>query len=149
MALLMRPEPFSHEFERLMSTVFGDLDWAGTRRWVPAVDLVEADDHYLLQADLPGLTEEDVKVEVEDGVLTISGERKNEHRENGRGWHRVERTYGTFRRSFTLPDGVDADRIEASFDRGVLSVRVPKPEERKPRRIEITSGNGSRPELEG
>jgi HSP20 family protein len=140
MALLMKPEPFSREVDRLFDTFFGtDRDQA--RRWVPPVDLVEAEDHFVLKADLPGLSEADVSIEVQDGTLAISGERKAEHESSERGWYRIERAFGSFRRSLTLPDGVDPDGISASFDRGVLQVRIPKPEERKPRRVEISAGS--------
>ena len=109
----------------------------GMRRWMPAMDLVETDDHFVLHADLPGLDTADVSIEVEDNVLTVSGERKAEHETTKEGYHRVERAFGSFSRSLTLPDGVDADAVTASFDRGVLEVRIPKPEERKPRKISI------------
>ena len=139
MSLLIRPEPFAQEFDR----VFGSLFENGGRqmqRWVPAMDLVEADDHFVLKADLPGLAEDDVAIEVQDNVLTISGSREAEHERKEKGWYRLERSYGSFSRSLTLPDGVDADKVEANFDRGVLEIRVPKPEERKPRRISIGDG---------
>jgi HSP20 family protein len=94
-----------------------------------------------------------VKIEVQDGSLTISGERKAEHEQHERGWYRIERPFGSFNRSLTLPDGVDPDRIQASFSYGVLEMRIPKPEERKPRRIEISgaepNGNGKPDALEG
>jgi HSP20 family protein len=130
-----------NEMNRLFNTVF-DAPPAGNggstlRRWMPAMDLVEADDHYVLRADLPGMTEDDVKIEFEDGTLTVSGERKAEHESKGEGYHRVERAFGSFSRSLTLPKGIDAEAVTASFDRGVLEVSIPKPEERKPRRIEI------------
>jgi HSP20 family protein len=105
------------------------------------MDLVETGDHFVLRADLPGMSEEDVNIEVEERVLTISGERKAEHSENKDGYHRVERAFGSFSRSLTLPEGVDAEAVAASFDRGVLEVRIPKPEERKPRKISIGVGN--------
>lgn len=150
MALLMRPEPFSQEVNRLFNTLLGDVDAAeGARRWVPAMDLVEADDHFVLNADLPGLSDEDVAIEVQDGALTISGERKAERSESDRGWYRMERSFGRFTRSLTLPEGVNPEGIEASFDRGVLEVHIPKPEERKPRRIAIGGGNGRPPTIEG
>lgn len=149
MALLVRPEPFSQEVNRLFNTLFGDVETGAARRWVPALDLVEADDHFVVRADLPGLGEDDVAVEVRDNVLTISGERRSEHEENEHGWVRVERSFGQFSRSLTLPDHVNADAIAASFDRGVLEVRIPKPEERKPRRIQIGGGDGRPATLEG
>ena len=113
---------------------------AGVPRWVPAMDLVETEDEFVLRADLPGLSEGDVGIELEENVLTISGERKVEHEEREGGYYRVERGWGSFARSLTLPEGVSAENIRASFDRGVLEVRVPKPEESKPRRVAITVG---------
>jgi len=83
-----------------------------------------------------------VKIELDDDVLTISGERKSAHKEAKEGYYRVERAYGSFSRTLKLPEGVDADSISASFDRGVLEVNVPKPEQRKPRRVEIAVGGG-------
>ena len=148
MALIVRPEPFSREVDRLFDAFFGQSD-RSARRWVPAMDLVEAGDHFVLKADLPGMRDEDVKIEVEDGTLTISGERKSEHEASEGGWHRIERSFGSFSRSLTLPEHVDASAISASFNDGVLEVRIPKPEERQPQRIEIgTNGNG-KPAVEG
>src|SRR5688572_28252814 len=151
MALLMKPEPFSREVDRLFDTFFGGEAQAA-RRWVPPMDLVEAEDHFVLKADLPGLSEGDVSIEVQDGTLSISGERKAEHESRERGWYRIERSFGSFSRSLTLPDGVDAEGISAEFDRGVLEVTIPKPEERKPRRVQIQAGsreNGGAPAVEG
>jgi HSP20 family protein len=147
MALLVKPEPFSREVDRLFDAFFGGEGSA--RPWVPAMDLVEADDHFVLKADLPGLAEGDVSIEIQDGTLRISGERKSEHERREKGWYRIERSSGSFSRSLTLPEGVDPDGITAEFDRGVLEVRIPKPEERKPRRIEIASGNGKPAAVEG
>jgi HSP20 family protein len=113
---------------------------AVARRWVPAMDLVEGEDEFVLRADLPGLSEQDVNIELEDNVLTISGERKSEHEERKEGYFRLERSAGVFTRTLTLPDGVDPERVRASFDRGVLEVRIPKPEQRKPRKVTITAG---------
>jgi HSP20 family protein len=140
MTLLVRPEPFAQEFDRLFSSLFENRD-RSAQRWVPAMDLVEADDHFVLKADLPGVDEGDVAIEVQDNVLTLSGSREAEHERNEQGWYRLERSYGSFNRSLTLPDGVDPDKVEANFDRGVLEVRIPKPEERKPRRISIGNGH--------
>jgi HSP20 family protein len=151
MALLMKPEPFSREVDRLFDAFFGQTE-RESHRWVPPMDLVEADDHFVLKADLPGLTGGDVNIEVQDGTLRISGERKAEHEQREQGWYRIERTFGSFNRSLTLPDGVDPDRIAAEFKHGVLEVRIPKPEERKPRRIEISAsaeGNGTAAPVEG
>ena len=150
MALLVKPEPFTREIDRVFDAFFGQTDQG--RRWVPPMDLVEAEDHFVLKADLPGLAESDVNIEVQDGTLTISGERKAEHEQREKGWYRIERSFGSFNRSLTLPDGVDPDRIEASFNNGVLEVRIPKPEERRPRRISISgsgNGDGKPAEVEG
>jgi HSP20 family protein len=125
---------------RLFNTVF-DTPSNGSgnvlRRWMPAMDLVESGDHFVLRADLPGMGEDDVNIEFEDGTLTVSGERKAEHEESNEGFHRVERSFGTFSRSLTLPQGIDPEAVTASFDRGVLEIRIPKPEQRKPRKIAI------------
>ena len=137
------------EMNRLFTTAFDGPGMAGNgsgggtmRRWMPAMDLLESGDHFVLRADLPGMSEEDVSIELEDSTLTISGERKADHGREGEGFYRVERATGAFSRSLTLPKGVDADAVTARFDRGVLEVRIPKPHERKPRRISI---GGSEP----
>ena len=94
------------------------------------------------------MTESDVKIELEDNVLTVSGERRAEHEEEKEGYHRVERAFGSFSHTLTLPKGVDPEAISASFDKGVLEIRIPKPEVRKPRRIEI-GANGRQEAIEG
>ena len=151
MALLMKPEPFATEFDRLFNQLFDRNDAA--RRWVPAMDLVEYDDHFVLRADLPGMVEADVNIEVRDNTLTLSGERRAEHEDRQGGFYRLERQFGKFSRALSLPDGINADAIEAKFVNGVLEVWIPKPEERKPRRIEIkatqANGNGRPATLEG
>ena len=130
------------EMNRLFDTFFGTRanGNAAGRRWVPAMDLMETDDAFVVKADLPGLERDDVSVEIKDNVLSISGERKAEHTEDQDGYVRVERSYGSFARTFQLPDGVDPDAVKASFDKGVLEVRIPKPEERKPHRVQIAAG---------
>jgi len=146
---LIRWEPARElrDMNRLFNTLFEPSAGAVMRRWSPAMDLVETEDNYVLRADLPGVSEGDVKIELDDNVLTISGERKSAHKEAKEGYYRVERAYGSFSRTLKLPEGVDADSISASFDRGVLEVNVPKPEQRKPRRVEIAVG-GSEPAIE-
>jgi HSP20 family protein len=135
------------EMNRLFNSFFDEEGGNGARRrWAPAVDLVEREDSLLLKADLPGLSEDDVQIEVRDNILTISGERNAEHEDKQNGYYRVERSFGRFSRSLQLPSGVDPGGIQASFDRGVLAVTIPKPEERKPRRIEIS---GAQPAIEG
>ena len=104
------------------------------------MDLVETEDHFVLRADLPGMSEEDIRVEVESGTLTVAGERKAEHELSKEGYHRVERAFGAFSRSLTLPRDIDPEAVTAAFDRGVLEIRIPKPAERKPRRIAIGAG---------
>ena len=150
---LVRWEPvrelhtMQQEMNRLFNTFFdtpGNSSSGGPRRWVPAMDLVELEDHFVLRADLPGLDEGDVKLEITDDVLTLSGERRFEHEARKEGFYRLERGAGTFSRSLTLPEGVDADAVAASFDKGVLEVRIPKPEQRKPRRVEIAVGDGQK-----
>ncbi len=147
---LIRWEPareigtIQNEMNRLFNTLFDGptvANGGALRRWIPAMDLVETEGDYVLKADLPGLSESDVKIEVEDSVLTISGERKADHEERKDGYYRIERSSGSFRRSLTLPEGVDPAAVNATFDRGVLEVHVPKPEQRKPRKVEITVGS--------
>jgi len=117
---------------------------AGTlRRWTPAIDVVETESDYVLRADLPGLTEQDVSIELENDVLAVSGERTSEREERMAGYQRIERSSGSFRRSLRLPEGVDAEAVTATFEHGVLEVRVPKPEQRKPRKVEISVGRGA------
>ena len=150
MSLLVRPEPFSTDFNRFFNSLWETP--SAQRRWLPEMDLVEAEDHYLLKADLPGMKQEDVSIEFNDGTLTISGERKAEYERKEKGFFRLERSFGKFSRSLTLPDGVDPERIDASFHDGVLDVRIPKPEERKPRKIEVAwngNGNGKPATIEG
>ncbi len=152
---LIRWEPvreiqtMQNEMNRLFNTFFdapspGNGGQAVARRWIPAMDVVETDDSFVLRADLPGMSEQDVNIELEDNVLTISGERKAEHERNGEGYYRVERAWGAFSRSLTLPEGVEADAVKASFDTGVLEVRIPKPEQQKPRKVQITLGGAAK-----
>jgi HSP20 family protein len=132
-----------NEMNRLFNTFFEIPTTphnGAARRWIPAMDLVESNGDLVLRADLPGLSEDDVNIELEDNVLTVSGERKVEHEERSDGYYRVERSSGSFRRSLTLPERVDPEAVKATFDRGVLEVRVPKPEERKPRKVAISVG---------
>ena len=149
---LIRWEPaaemgtIQNEMNRLFNSFFDQSsptgrNTAGGRRWIPAMDLVETTDHYVLRADLPGLSDEDVNVQLEDNVLTISGERKAEHETHQEGYYRLERAFGGFSRSLTLPEGVDPDGVQANFDRGVLEIQIPKPEQKKPRQVQIRLGS--------
>lgn len=135
-----------NEINRLFGAFFDsstprDGAQRSARRWIPAMDVVETEDHYVLRADLPGLDESDVNVELENDTLTISGKRSSEHEERKNGYYRVERSSGSFRRSLRVPEGVDADGIEANFDKGVLEVKIAKPEQVKPRKVAITVGS--------
>jgi HSP20 family protein len=105
--------------------------------WAPLVDITEDDKEYLIKAELPEVKKDEVKVTVENGVLNITGERKFEKEEKGRKYHRVERAYGSFVRSFTLPDDADANKVNAEFKDGVLKVHVAKSETAKPKQIEV------------
>jgi HSP20 family protein len=105
--------------------------------WAPSVDIAETPEEFLIKAELPEVKKEDVKVSVENGVLRLAGERKQEKEEKGRKYHRVERSYGSFLRTFTLPDNVDDTKVHAEFKDGVLNVRLPKTEKAKPKAIEV------------
>jgi HSP20 family protein len=105
--------------------------------WAPAVDVAETPQEYLIKVELPEVGKEDVKVSVENGVLCIEGERKREKEEKDKKYHRVERSYGCFFRSFSLPDDVDDQKLRADFKEGILSVHLPKSEKAKPRAIEV------------
>ena len=154
---LIRWEPARelHSIQQEVNGLFGTLfdvpitasASAATRSWIPAMDLVEEKDEYVLHADLPGLTEKDVRVELEDNVLSVFGTRKSEHENRKDGYYRVERASGSFSRSLTLPEGVDPESIRAQFENGVLEVRIPKPAERKRRRVAIGVG-GKSPTIE-
>jgi HSP20 family protein len=129
------------DMNRLFDRFFEGRVGNGTsRRWIPAMDLLETEDHLVLRGDMPGMTEDDVNIEIKDNVLTVSGERKAQHEDQGEGYHRVERAFGSFSRSLTLPHGVDAEQVEANFDNGVLEVQIPKPAEAKPTRVQIGKG---------
>jgi len=160
---LIRWEPvrelntIQHEMNRLFNSFFevpapaNGGSQPASRRWIPAMDLVETEDAFVLRADLPGVSEQDVKLEVEDNVLTVSGERKSENEVRKDGYYRVERAFGSFSRALTLPEGVDPEAVQASFAKGVLEVRIPKPEQRKARKvaINVTSGAGEPSTIEG
>jgi HSP20 family protein len=152
---LIRWEPVAelntiqNEMNRLFNTFFDQPNQAArsngngaTRRWLPPMDLVETADQYVLRADLPGLSDGDVTVQLEDNVLTLSGERRIKHEDQQEGYYRLERAFGEFSRSLTLPDGVDPDGVQAHFDRGVLEISIPKPEQRKPRKVAISIADG-------
>jgi HSP20 family protein len=105
--------------------------------WSPAVDIREDKDAYFVEVELPGLTKDEVKITMENNILTIQGEKKQEKEEKRRDYHRSERVYGSFQRSFTLPSSVKNDKIEAQYKNGILTVTLPKVEEAKPKAIEV------------
>jgi HSP20 family protein len=151
---LVRWEPFrelaalQNEMGRWMSQVAGVGSLPGNGQsstWMPAVDVWETDKEIVLSFDLPGIPEDKIAVELEDNVLTVSGERERIQEHSNDRFYRFERRYGSFSRSVTLPTGVNEDSIQADYSDGVLEVRVPKPEEQKPKRIQI----GSQDAIEG
>ena len=115
----------------------GSQEVIATGDWAPRVDIAETDKAFEIKAEIPEVNKEDVKVTVHNGVLTIQGERKQEKEEKGKKFHRVERYYGSFTRSFTLPDNIDETKISASFKDGVLNLQIQKAEEAKPKSIEV------------
>lgn len=154
---LIRWEPVRQsDMNRLFNSLFDSPTSANRqalRRWIPAMDLVETDGQFVLTADLPGMSESDVDIEVTDNVLTISGERKSGHEDRKAGYHRVERSYGSFRRTVALPEGVDPESVTATFANGVLEVTIPKPVQQQPRKVQITVGtpaeSSDAPAIEG
>lgn len=112
-------------------------DDASSAVWSPQTDFVETDDNFQLRLDVPGLSKDDIDINLQNGTLTVSGERTSERTDEGEDYVRVERAFGNFHRTFTLPDAVDHDGIEATYDDGVLSIHVPKTEESTRRQIEI------------
>lgn len=122
-------------FEQMMGNVTAE---ERATSWTPRTDVSETDDRYIIRMDTPGLTKEDVNVQLHNGLLSVSGERKSENEEKKENYHRVERSWGHFYRSFTLPQASDSERVTASLADGVLTVEVMKREESKPRKIEIS-----------
>jgi HSP20 family protein len=134
------------EMEKRLSSYFGHAPaTAGGEKkeaitvteWSPLVDITEDDKEYLVKAEIPEMKKEDIKVNVHDDVLTITGERKYEKEEKGKKYHRVERSYGSFMRSFTLPEDADGSKVNAEYKDGVLKVHLPKSEKAKPKAVEV------------
>ena len=115
----------------------GEIDSLAVADWSPEVDISEDDHGYLLKADLPEMKKDDVRVTVEDGILSVSGERKSEKEDQTRKFHRIERSYGTFRRSFTLPEDADSTKVTAEFHDGVLKVHLPTTPIARSKAIEV------------
>jgi HSP20 family protein len=149
MNALTKWNPFREleEMQNRLSSLFGRTPLRGlgeeamtVSEWTPLVDITEDDKEYLIKAELPEVKKEDVKVTVENGTLTITGERKFEKEEKGKKYHRIERAYGSFMRSFTLPEGAAGDKVSADFKDGVLKVHLPKSAEAKPKSIDVKVG---------
>ena len=141
---LVRWEPFGSDFARMANRLnrafdlrFEDADRESLGNWNPPVDILEGKDGLVLKAELPGMKKEDIEVRVENNVLTLQGERKRESETKEDGYHRSERAYGTFSRSFSLPTSVNTSKIAAEYKDGVLSVSLPKAEEAKPKQIDV------------
>jgi HSP20 family protein len=154
MPILTRWEPFKgrldrwkelEDMEKRLSTYLGrpavqtetGKEAMTVAEWSPLVDITEDDKEYLIKADLPEVKKEDVKLTVQDDVMSISGERKYEKEEKGKKYHRIERAYGSFMRSFTLPEDADGSKVSAEYKDGVLKVHLPKSEKAKPKSIEV------------
>src|SRR5438132_10186956 len=146
MSTLTKWNPFRdlEDIQNRLSPWFGRIALRGggdesmtTSAWAPLVDITEDDKEYLIKVELPEIKKEDVKVTVENGTLTISGERKFEKEEKDKKYHRVERGYGSFVRTFALPEDADAGKVKAEFKHGMLEVHLPKNERAKPKQIEV------------
>lgn len=137
--LLSIQDKMNRLFEDTMtrSRSFGPDEELGVSSWIPAVDIYETENEIVLKAELPEVKKEDVNINIENNVLTLSGERKFEKETKKENYHRIERSYGVFKRSFTLPTVVDQENIKATFNDGVLQVNMAKRQETKPRQIEI------------
>lgn len=125
------------DMDRLFETFFGTRPQSFDDFWRPAVDIEENNGNLMVRAEIPGMTKDDIKVSVQDDLLTISGERKQENETKDKTFHRIERCYGKFRRMIRLPAQVDADKVKASYKDGVLNVTLPKPESLKPKNIDV------------
>ncbi|CAN5433751.1 N/A [soil metagenome] len=147
MNALTRWDPF-REMEEMQSRLShilsrrsrdnGDKETLTVPEWAPVVDITEDDKEYLISAELPEIKKEEIKITVENGVLILSGERKRESEEKGKKFHRVERAYGTFVRTFALPDNANANQVNAQFKDGLLKIHVGKSEAARPKMIEVS-----------
>jgi HSP20 family protein len=144
---MIRYNPFGAEtdeypglrlFQDSLSRLFSE---SASRPWSPAVDIFETDNELVLKADVPEVDPKNVAIQLENGTLTLKGERKFEDQKNGKGFHRIERSYGTFTRAFSLPDTVDGEKVKADYKNGVLTITLPKKEVAKPRSINVEISN--------
>jgi HSP20 family protein len=134
-------DTFSDRASRIFGSSFFPTEWlseeSGLRDWTPAVDVFENEENIIIKAELPGVEKKDIHVDVKDGVLSITGERTYENEVKEEKYHRKERAFGRFHRSFALPEGLDPEKIDADYKDGVLKVEIPKPEEKKPKKIAV------------
>lgn len=142
MRSLITWNPFGESFQNELSTLLGRTacvltDDKTPPQWTPVVDIEEDEREYLITAELPEVKKENVKVTVENGVLSITGERSFEKKETSKRYHRIERSYGNFVRSFSLPEDSDSTKVHAEFKEGILKVHLPKSEQAKPREVEV------------
>lgn len=137
-------QAFQSQMNRLFDETVGGrrAEEGVAASWAPPVDITETKDYLTFHVELPGFKNEDLKLNVENGVLTLEGERMFEQESKEKSYHRVERAYGRFLRSFTLPTNVDPERIQASMNEGILTIEIPKREEAKPKSIPIGAGSG-------
>ncbi len=130
------------EMNRLFDEFFGERrQEMAEGAWLPVVDVSETGTEIVVKAELPGMSKDDIELDLQDNVLTLKGEKKQEKKEEKESFHRVERSYGSFSRSFTLPVGVDSEKVQATFKDGVLVITLPKVEEAKQKKIEISTGS--------
>jgi len=127
-------------FQDSINRLFSE-DGGKTRPWAPAVDIMETENELVLKADIPGVELKDIDIQLENGTLTLKGERKYEKEEKNKGFHRMERSYGSFVRYFTVPETVDAEHVHANYEAGVLTVTLPKKEVAKPKTIKVQISN--------
>ena len=127
---------FQDSINRLLSD-----DGVRTRPWAPAVDILETENEIVLKADVPGVELKDIDIQLENGTLTVKGARKMENEEKNKGFHRMERSYGSFVRVFTVPETVDAEQVKAGYEAGVLTITLPKKEIAKPKAIKVQVSN--------
>ena len=133
-------DSFRREMDRMFENFFGSGADVGesSLTWYPSVDIKETKDDFVLMAEVPGMSKDDIKINISENTLTVKGEKKEEKKEDDQNYHRVERRYGTFQRSFTLPIQVQGNKVKAAYKDGVLTITLPKKEEVKPKEIPIT-----------
>ncbi len=130
-------DPMTRLMDAFLNGTLGQSEEVSNRTWMPPVDIQETEEAFVLSAELPGLTKKDIEISIENSTLRLSGERKFERNVDKENYHRVERAYGSFSRSFSLPSQIDAEKVDANFKDGVLTITIPKAEHARPRRIAI------------